>query len=126
MRCCCSPARHAPMRFGFQTTFHLVQGPTWVFGALGLCALLGELCFVLVLVSKTARIVLPALTAAMHVGILVVQNILFPDLIAIQAVFYNWRPLLRRFERVVRGAARSRAVAAAPGDVTDSFARVTR
>src|SRR5687768_15769628 len=98
-----------PLHFGFETTFHLLRGPDWIFGLLGLAALASELLFVLALVNRVARLILPALTAAMHVGILLVQNILFPDLIAIQAVFYDWRPLLQRLRsgvpRFVRGSA---------------------
>ncbi|MGH7447437.1 MAG: hypothetical protein ACREK1_01110 [Longimicrobiales bacterium] len=90
-----------PMHFDFQLTFLLLRGPTWIFGLLGIAALASELAFVLVLVSRIARTIIPALTAAMHVGIMLLQNILFPDLIAIQAVFYDWRPLLRRFTRAV-------------------------
>ncbi|HEX5726295.1 MAG TPA: hypothetical protein VFX98_12560, partial [Longimicrobiaceae bacterium] len=87
-----------PMHFDFQLTFGLLRWPGWLFDALGLAAVLGEVTFGLVLVSALARRVLPALMAAMHVGILVLMNILFPDLIAIQAVFYDWTPLRRRLE----------------------------
>jgi hypothetical protein len=90
-----------PMHFDFQLTFLLLRGPTWIFAILGMAALVSELAFVLVLVSRIARAIIPAMTAAMHVGIMLLQNILFPDLIAIQAVFYDWRPLLRRFTPAV-------------------------
>ena len=85
-----------PMHFDFQVTYLLIRGPTWIFGILGTAALLGEILFVAVLVSALARKILPLVTAGMHVGILLLQNILFPDLIAIQAVFYDWTPLRRR------------------------------
>ncbi|HEU0054613.1 MAG TPA: hypothetical protein VFQ39_15605 [Longimicrobium sp.] len=85
-----------PMHFHFEVTFALVKGPTWVFGAMGLAALLGEVLFALVLVDRRARLVFPAVMAGMHVGILLMQNILFPDLIAIQAIFYDWAPLRAR------------------------------
>ncbi|HEX8692419.1 MAG TPA: hypothetical protein VF746_08380 [Longimicrobium sp.] len=104
-----------PMHFDFQVTIGLLQAPGWVFGVLGLAALLGEVTFPLVLVSRLARKVLPLLTAGMHVGILLMQNILFPDLIAIQAVFYDWRPLRRRLAGWLPGA--RGAEAAAPGPV---------
>ena len=104
-----------PMHFDFRVTFALLEAPGWVFGVLGLAALLGEVTFPLVLVSRVARRVLPLLTAGMHVGILLMQNILFPDLIAIQAVFYDWRPLRRRLAGWLPGARRPGA--AAPGSV---------
>jgi hypothetical protein len=101
-----------PMHFDFGVTFRLLHAPGWMFDALGLAAILGELTFVLVLVSVAARRLLPLLMAGMHGGILLMQNILFPDLIAIQAVFYDWTPLRRRLvdgwmrmRGVVRGGA---------------------
>jgi hypothetical protein len=124
-----------PMHFDFQLTYRLIQGPGWLFDALGLAALLGEITFVLVLVSVLARRVLPLVMAGMHVGILMMQNILFPDLIAIQAVFYDWTPLR---ERAVAWAGRMRgafgriaeprlalapALAGAPASAIDGDAR---
>jgi hypothetical protein len=92
-----------PMHFDFQLGILLLQGPDWVWGALGLAALAGELTFGLVLVSRTARRWLPLGMAGMHVGILLTQNILFPDLIALQVAFFDWRPLRDRLFRA-RGA----------------------
>ena len=88
-----------PMQFGFELTFLLLRGPGWLWDALGLAALAGEVVFVLVLVNRLARLVLPLVMAGMHVGILLMQNILCPDLIAIQAVFYDWGPLRDRLWR---------------------------
>ena len=85
-----------PMEFNFQLTYQLLRGPDWIFDALGIMAIVGELGFVLVFVSRLARMVLPALMAMMHVGILLTQNIFFPDLVAIQAVFYDWRAVRDR------------------------------
>jgi hypothetical protein len=99
-----------PMHFGFETTFLLLRGPNWVFGVLGLAAVVGEATFALVLVSRLARRALPLMMAGMHGGILLLQNILFPDLIAIQAIFYDWTPLR---ERVAAWAARAVEAAAA-------------
>ncbi len=80
-----------PTHFGFQGWRPLAGAPDWVWSFMGLTSLLTELLFGLVLVSALARRVLPAIVVAMHFGILFVQNIFFPDLIAVQAVFYNWR-----------------------------------
>jgi hypothetical protein len=85
-----------PMHFDFRVTDAMLAWPTWAFDALGLAALAGEVTFVLVLASALARRVLPLAMAGMHVGILLMQNILFPDLIAIQAVYYDWTPLRDR------------------------------
>jgi hypothetical protein len=88
-----------PMQFGFRVAFAALHWPGWVWDALGLIALGGEVAFVLVLVSRVARRILPPAMIGMHLGILFMQNILFPDLIAIQAVFYDWTPLRRRLAR---------------------------
>lgn len=115
-----------PMHFDFQLTFHLLRGPDWIFSLLGLSALVAEVFFALVLVSRLARLVLPALTAGMHVGILLTQNILFPDLVVIQAVFYDWRAIADRvvawFARRAPGHRAARAPAPRPIPV-DSQAR---
>ncbi|MDQ3605604.1 MAG: hypothetical protein M3418_05395, partial [Gemmatimonadota bacterium] len=85
-----------PMHFDFRLGFLLLQGSDALWSAMGLAALAGELTFGLVLVSRTARRWLPLAMAGMHGGIVLTQNILFPDLIALQAVFYDWRPLRDR------------------------------
>ena len=85
-----------PMHFQFDLAFRMLRGPVWLFDVLGIVALVTEVTFGLVLLHRLARLVLPAVMAATHVGILLLQNILFPDLIAIQAVFYDWSPLARR------------------------------
>lgn len=85
-----------PMHFNFQLAYRINDGPTWMFGILGFVALVTEVTFVAILVSRAARRILPVLMASTHVGILFLQNILFPDLIAIQAVFYDWPSLWRR------------------------------
>lgn len=97
-----------PMHFDFRVTDAMLGWPTLAFDALGLAALLGEVTFVLVLASALARQVLPLVMAGMHVGILLMQNILFPDLIAIQAVYYDWTPLR---DRLAAGWDRARAAA---------------
>lgn len=101
-----------PMHFDFRLTDAMLAWPTWVFGVLGLASLVGEVTFVLVLAGALARRLLPLVMAGMHVGILLMQNILFPDLIAIQAVFYDWAPLRDRLA-AAWGRARTTAEAAA-------------
>lgn len=88
-----------PMHFTFELTYRMLGWPDVFWDALGLAALAGEVLFVLVLVSRVARWILPLATAVMHVGILLMQNIFFPDLIAIQAVFYDWSGLRDRLAR---------------------------
>jgi hypothetical protein len=111
-----------PMQFGFEVTYRMLIAPDWVWDGLGLIALAGEVTFVLVLVSRLARLVLPLLMAGMHVGILLMQNILFPDLIAIQAVFYDWTPVRERLAawgRRARSTAPGVLVAPLSGDAPE-------
>ncbi|MEO0796783.1 MAG: hypothetical protein AAFX93_16570 [Verrucomicrobiota bacterium] len=77
-----------PMAFDFGWAVHSIHWPHWILVILGLSAVFGELAMILVLFSRTARMVLPAVMVLMHIGILFLQNILFLDLILIQAVFY--------------------------------------
>jgi hypothetical protein len=103
-----------PTHFGFQGWRLLAGAPAWVWSLMGLGSLLAELLFGLVLVSPLARRVLPALVVAMHAGILFIQNIFFPDLIAIQAVFYSWRRPVDALRRGLAGAPDPGGAAGAP------------
>jgi predicted DCC family thiol-disulfide oxidoreductase YuxK len=84
-----------PMEFDWGATLYFLQAPDFFFTALAAAAVLGELAFVLVLFSGVARLIVPTATMMMHVSILFFQNIFFPDLIAIQLIFYNFTPLRR-------------------------------
>lgn len=84
-----------PMHFEWGLEHEIARLPLFVFSVLGISAVLAESLYGLVLFSKRARFVIPLLTAAMHLGILFFQGILFFDLILIQAVFFNlsqWVP----------------------------------
>lgn len=117
-----------PMHFDFRLTYAALHWPGWMWDVLGFAALAGEVTFVLVLVHRLARLVLPLVMAGMHVGILLMQNILFPDLIAVQAVFYDWTPLRERLaarwaKLRETGAAATQSAAAAMGDASDRVFR---
>jgi len=85
-----------PMEFDFQFSLGLASAPDWLFEAMAIAALLGELLYALVLVSRRARWVIPIAMLLMHLSILFLQNILFFDLILLQAIYWNFRPLLSR------------------------------
>jgi predicted DCC family thiol-disulfide oxidoreductase YuxK len=85
----------APMEFDWAISIDLLKAPDSVFVALAVVGLFTELLFGLVLVSRIARRVLPATMALTHIGILFLQNILFVDLILLQAVFYDITPVRR-------------------------------
>jgi predicted DCC family thiol-disulfide oxidoreductase YuxK len=81
----------APMEFDYTVSLDLLRAPDIVFVGLAALGLFTELLFGLVLFSPKARRVLPAAMALTHAGILFLQNILFIDLILLQAVFYDFR-----------------------------------
>ena len=96
-----------PMGFNSELSLWLSPAPDVVFALLGLVGLLGELLFVLVLFSRWARRILPFVAAGMHVGIFFLQNILFLDLILLQAAFIDFsrlRTALGRWLVAHRGA----------------------
>ena len=84
-----------PMEFDFDLSLAFATWPDSFFEVLAISALLGEVLYLLNLFSRRARWILPATMMLMHVGILLLQNILFFDLILLQAIFFNFRPLLR-------------------------------
>ena len=85
-----------PMHFNFRIALALRDAPMSVFAGLGLGGLLIELLYPLVLFSRKARIVLPALALGLHFGIFFLQNILFFDLMLLQIVFWPWTRLIAR------------------------------
>jgi predicted DCC family thiol-disulfide oxidoreductase YuxK len=84
-----------PMEFDWGISLYFVHAPDIFFTTLAVATVVGELAFSLVLFSWIARLVVPAAMVTMHMGIFVFQNVLFPDLIAIQLIFYNLAPIRR-------------------------------
>ena len=85
-----------PMHFDFDVSLLLTSAPDWVFEVLAFTAVAGEIAYGAVLFSRRARWIMPVSMFIMHIGILLLQNILFFDLIILQAIFFNWRPLLAK------------------------------
>ncbi len=79
-----------PMQFDWDGGLRLRGAPDFLFAFLGITAVLGELSFGLVLFSRFARKILPPLMALMHLGISLLQNVLFFDLIFLQMMFYDF------------------------------------
>ena len=86
-----------PMQFDFDGALHIIHAPNWVFSTLGFCAVVSEILYVSVLFSRHARLVFPPTMVFMHIGILVLQNILFFDLILLQLIFVDWDWVFSRF-----------------------------
>jgi predicted DCC family thiol-disulfide oxidoreductase YuxK len=79
-----------PREFDWALSLHLKSAPDVLFGLLGIVALLTELSFGIVLFSRTARRILPVAAIMMHIGIFLLQRILFLDLILLQFVFFDF------------------------------------
>lgn len=82
-----------PMQFDWGVTLRLVHAPDALFWGIGLTTLVGEIGYGALLFSRRARLVFPALTLGMHLGIWLLQNVLFFDLLLLQAIFYDWSSL---------------------------------
>src|SRR5215467_1908575 len=82
-----------PRGFNWALSLHLKSAPDLLFGLLGIVALVAELSFGLVLFSHVARRILPIAAMIMHIGILLLQRILFVDLILLQFVFFDFTRL---------------------------------
>ena len=78
-----------PMHFDWGLSLRLVRAPDAVFSLLGLASVALEVGFVAVLFSRTARRILPCLMIVFHVAVLFLQNLLFLDLVVLQAIFFD-------------------------------------
>jgi predicted DCC family thiol-disulfide oxidoreductase YuxK len=85
-----------PNEFNWSVSLWLTSQPDMVVGLLGLTALLGELGYGCVLFFRWARTVFPLLMLGMHIGIFLLQNVLFFDLILLQIIFFDWTALRTR------------------------------
>jgi predicted DCC family thiol-disulfide oxidoreductase YuxK len=79
-----------PREFDWAFSLHLVHVPDVFFSLLGLFALCSEIFFGLVLFSRLARRILPVAAIIMHVGIFLLQRVLFVDLILLQLLFFDF------------------------------------
>jgi hypothetical protein len=77
-----------PMRFASEATLALMPAPDLVFQALAVGSLAVELAYPLILFSRRARLVLPVAMVLFHLSVLVLQNLLFLDLILLQGVVF--------------------------------------
>ena len=79
-----------PREFDWAFSLHLVHAPDIFFSLLGLFALCSETCFAFVLFSRLARRIFPVAAMMMHMGIFLLQRILFIDLILLQLSFFDF------------------------------------
>jgi hypothetical protein len=76
-----------PMEFSFDFIDLILRMPNWMITAMAIGAVAGEIAMIGVLFSARARIVLPIMMGLMHLGIWLLQRVLFFDLILIQILF---------------------------------------
>ena len=82
-----------PREFDWALSLSLVHVPDIPFSLLGIFALTAETLFGMVLVSRVARRIFPVAAVMMHIGIFLLQKILFFDLILLQLVFFDFTPI---------------------------------
>ena len=90
-----------PMSFEWTWGLKVAEAPDPLLAFLGFAAVAIEVLYGLVLVSRRARLVLPLLAVVLHVGILLMQRILFVDLLVLQLLFLD-PAQLRRIGRRLR------------------------
>ena len=88
-----------PREFDWSWSLNLTQVPDPLIGALGAFAFVVELLWISVLFSSTARKIWPVLTVMFHTGVLILQRILFFDLILLQLLFYDFTGSRKRIAR---------------------------
>jgi predicted DCC family thiol-disulfide oxidoreductase YuxK len=82
-----------PREFDWALSLHLVYAPDIFFSLLGLFAICSETFLGLVLFSRLARRIFPIAAIMMHIGIFLLQRVLFIDLILLQLVFFDFAPI---------------------------------
>ena len=70
-------------------SLHLTHAPDVLFSLFGILALLVEISYGLVLISRHARRILPAAAFLMHAGIFLLQKVMFFDFMLVQLVFVD-------------------------------------
>ncbi|HEY9648560.1 MAG TPA: YCF48-related protein [Chroococcidiopsis sp.] len=88
-----------PIQTNWDISLHLVNAPNIFFAVFGLVGLYGELAYGLVLFFRWARLVMPVLMAAVHLGIMFLQNIVFLDLILVQLIFFDYTETRRWLDK---------------------------
>ena len=79
-----------PREFDWALSLHLVHAPDIFFSLMGLFALCSETFFGFVLFSRLARRIFPVAAIMMHIGIFLLQRVLFIDLILLQLLFFDF------------------------------------
>jgi predicted DCC family thiol-disulfide oxidoreductase YuxK len=96
----------SPMHLEFTFANQIAALPSSLFLVMGLLTLVSELGYPIIYVSRISRRIVPIVVAGMHVGIFILQRILFLDLILLQLIVFPWSTVYRRLRQwlVSRGA----------------------
>ena len=84
-----------PREYDWSWSLFLIHAPDSLFIVLPIAVLFFESLWIVVLFSSTFRKIWPVLTAMFHTAVLILQKILFIDLILLQAIFYDLSGLRR-------------------------------
>ena len=84
-----------PREYEWSWSLSLIHAPDSLFTFLSIFVLFFESLWIGVLFSSTLRKIWPVLTAMFHTAVLILQKILFIDLILLQAIFYDLSGLRR-------------------------------
>jgi predicted DCC family thiol-disulfide oxidoreductase YuxK len=87
---------------GLELPLKMIGVPNAFFLALGVATLVAESTYALVLFSKRARQVLPLIMIGMHLGILLMMDVVFVGAMICQLVFLDFEHLRRRVADAVR------------------------
>jgi len=79
-----------PREYDWTLSLYLTHAPDILFALIGIYALVVETFFGLVLFSRVARRIFPIAAIMMHIGIFLLQKILFLDLILLQLIFFDF------------------------------------
>ena len=101
-----------PMEFDFQISTRLINMPDWFFSGLAWIGLITQLSAIALPFSRRARLVIPVGFMFMHLGIWLLQNILFFEAIILQLVFYEWGKVIHHESKKPAEAISGRAGAA--------------
>jgi len=79
-----------PREYDWAWSLSLTPAHDPLIGSMGIFVIVFESLWIVVLFSRIARKIWPVLTVMFHTAVLILQKILFLDLILMQAVFYNF------------------------------------
>jgi hypothetical protein len=88
-----------PRAGGWSLSLSLASAPDIVFVLLAIAGSVGEVMMILLLFSRIARRIYPALMIFMHIGIVFLMNIIFLDLMLLLLVFYDFTSIFTRVRK---------------------------